>query len=90
MTENARHISQLGTELFERLATMSRHVNDLGRNIERSVSAYNKVVGSMERRVFISARKFKELGVSSRDENDTLSLTPVESKTRSISLDEDQ
>ena len=90
MAENARHISQLGSELFERLATMSRHVNDLGRNIERSVAAYNKVVGSMERRVFISARKFKELGVSSRDENATLPLTPVESKTRSISLDEDQ
>ena len=90
LTENARHISQLGSELFERLGTMGRHVNDLGRHINRSVVAYNKVVGSLERRVFTSARKFKELGVSSKDENDTLSLTPVESQTRTIELDEDQ
>jgi len=90
LTENARHISQLGSELFERLGTMGRHVNDLGRHINRSVVAYNKVVGSLERRVFTSARKFKELGVSSKDENDTLSLTPVESQTRTMELDEDQ
>ena len=90
MAENARHISQLGSELFERLATMSRHVNNLGRDIERSVKTYNQVVGSLERRVFTSARKFKELGVSARDENASLSVTPVESKTRSIVLDEDQ
>ena len=90
LAENARHISQLGSELFERLATMGRHVNDLGRHIDRSVTAYNKVVGSLERRVFTSARKFKELGVSSKDENSTLSLSPVESQTRSIELDEDQ
>ena len=69
---------------------MARHVNDLGRHINRSVAAYNKVVGSLERRVFTSARKFKELGVSSKDENTTLALTPLESQTRSIELDEDQ
>ena len=90
LAENARYISQLGSEMFERLATMGRHVNDLGRHINRSVVAYNKVVGSLERRVFTSARKFKELGVSAKDENDTLSLTPVESQTRSLELDEDQ
>ena len=90
MAENARHISQLGSELFERLATMSRHVNNLGRDIERSVKTYNQVVGSLERRVFTSARKFKKLGVSARDENASLSVTPVESQTRSIVLDEDQ
>jgi len=90
LTENARHISQLGSELFDRLATMGRHVNDLGRHINRSVVAYNKVVGSLERRVFTSARKFKELGVSSKDDNATLSLTPIESQTRTIELDEDQ
>jgi DNA recombination protein RmuC len=90
LAENARYISQLGSEMFERLATMGRHVNDLGRHINRSVVAYNKVVGSLERRVFTSARKFKELGVSAKDENATLTLTPVESRTRSIELDEDQ
>jgi DNA recombination protein RmuC len=69
---------------------MSRHVNKLGRDIDNSVKSYNQVVGSLERRVFTSARKFKELGISSKDENTDLSLTPVESKTRSIAMDNDQ
>jgi DNA recombination protein RmuC len=90
MAENARHISQIGSELFERLSIMSRHVNKLGRDIDNSVKSYNQVVGSLERRVFTSARKFKELGISSKDENTDLSLTPVESKTRSIAMDNDQ
>lgn len=89
MAENARHISQLGSELFERLVTMSRHVNNLGRDIERSVKTYNKVVGSLERRVFTSARKFKELGVSSRNGDTTQALSPIESQTRTIRTDED-
>ena len=89
MAENARHISQLGSELFERLVTMSRHVNNLGRDIERSVKTYNKVVGSLERRVFTSARKFKELGVSSRNGDTTQALKPIESQTRIIGTDED-
>ncbi len=90
MTENARQISVLGSELFERLATMGRHINTLGRDIERSVKTYNQVVGSLERRVFTSARKFKDLGVSPGNENAAVTLTTVESKTRSIKLDKDQ
>ena len=90
MAENARHISRLGSELFERLTTMGSHINNLGRDIERSVKTYNRVVGSLERRVFTSARKFKELGVSSPKDTAGLSLTAVASQTRSITLDEDQ
>jgi len=90
MAENARQISVLGSELFERLATMGRHINTLGRDIERSVKTYNQVVGSLERRVFTSARKFKDLGVSPGNENAAVTLTTVESKTRSIKLDKDQ
>ncbi|MCG6910375.1 MAG: DNA recombination protein RmuC [Deltaproteobacteria bacterium] len=90
MAENARKISVLGTELFERLSTMSRHINNLGRDIERSAKSYNQVVGSLERRVFSSARKFKALGVSSRDDHPPIIATPVDSNTRRIQLDDDK
>jgi len=81
MTENARRISLLGKELFDRLLTMSRHINNLGRDIERSVNTYNQVVGSLDRRVLASARKFKSLGVS-RTDDDELAVSPVEARPR--------
>jgi len=88
LTENARKISELGSELFERLSTMGQHINNLGRDIERSTHTYNKVVGSLERRVLSSARKFKDLGITQKDQNKTLSVTPIDSNTRTLNLDD--
>ena len=90
MAENARRISELGSELFERISTMGRHVNSLGRDIERAAGSYNKVVGSLERRVLSTARKFKELGISTKSDNQSMTVTPVEAKTRRIMLDHDE
>ncbi len=88
LAENAKKISELGTELFERLATMGQHINNLGRDIERTTQTYNKVVGSLERRVFSSARKFKELGITQKDENKALTIATVEATTRKLSMDD--
>jgi len=84
LTENARKISDLGTDLFERLSTMGRYINGLGHDLERCIQTYNKVVGSLERRVLVSARKFKDLGISQKDTNDHLSVTPIDAKTRNM------
>lgn len=88
LTENARKISELGSELFERLSTMGQHINDLGRDIERSTHTYNKVVGSLERRVFSSARKFKDLGITQKDQNKPLTVAPLGSTTRKLRMDD--
>jgi len=88
LTENARKISELGTELFERLSTMGQHINNLGRDIERSSQTYNKVVGSLERRVLSSARKFKDLGITQKDQNKTLTVAPVDATTRIFKMDD--
>lgn len=61
LSENARHISALGSELYKRLLDMTGHVEKLGRSLEGAVGAYNKAVGSFESRVLVSARRFKEL-----------------------------
>ncbi len=90
LAENAKKISELGTELFERLATMGQHINNLGRDIERTTLTYNKVVGSLERRVFSSARKFKELGITQKDENKDLTIATVEATTRKLSMDDSE
>ncbi len=88
LTENARKISELGTELFERLSTMSHHINALGRDIERSAHTYNKVVGSLEHRVFSSARKFKDLGITHKGQNNSLTVTHIDSTTRTLKVED--
>ncbi len=68
LTENALAISRLGKELYERLATMTTHFQELGRSLQRSVSHYNRARGALESRVLVTARKFQELGVSPKQE----------------------
>jgi len=64
VAENARHISDLGKDLYERIKKMAQHVADVGTHIKRSSDAYNKFVGSLESRTLPSARRFKELGAT--------------------------
>ena len=59
--ENLDKIRSTGQELYGRLLTMSQHFARLGEAIEKTVGTYNQTVGSMERNVLPSARKFKDL-----------------------------
>ena len=65
VAENARAIERLGRELYDRLATMTDHLTMLGKRLDGAVQAYNQSVGSLERRVLVSARRFTEHGVGS-------------------------
>lgn len=65
VAENARAVGTLGRELYERLSVMTEHFLKLGTNLDRAVASYNQAVGSFERRVLVSARRFTELGVGS-------------------------
>jgi DNA recombination protein RmuC len=68
LAENAQRISELGRELYERLATLAGHFADLGRRLDSAIDSYNSAVGSLEARVLVSARRFPELGISSAKE----------------------
>lgn len=61
LSQNARVISEMGHELSKRLSDMTRHWAHVGKSLSSSVDAFNKAMGSYERRVLVSARKFKEL-----------------------------
>lgn len=71
LTENAMLISQLGRELYDRLSTMSAHFSQMGKGLERAVDSYNKGIASLDSRVLVSARKFKDLGAGSSKELDS-------------------
>jgi DNA recombination protein RmuC len=80
LTEHAEEAGRLGKDLYERMAVLTEHLNDVGQALGKSVLAYNKAVGSLETRILPSARRFKELGVSS--EKEIPMLDPVELVSR--------
>lgn len=61
LAERTREIHQLGRELYGRLGTVGRHLDKLGRSLKGSVEAYNSAIGSLENRVFVTARHFSDV-----------------------------
>ncbi len=81
IAENARHVGELGRELYKRLAVMGDHVGRLGAGLDNAVKHYNNFVGSLESRVLPQARKFTELDVDGTQVA-LVELKPVETQTR--------
>ena len=80
IAESARQVSELGRELYERLATMVDHFATVGKRLDGAVQAYNQTVGSLERRVLVSARKFPEHGIGT--DKQIVELVPVDKSTQ--------
>ena len=85
LAESAKEISQLGRDLYDRLGKMGSHFDRLGRSLETSVKSYNDAIGSLESRVMVSARRFRDLKVS---EEGLGELHQITTGTRSISAPE--
>lgn len=67
VAENAQQVLALGRELHSRLATMGGHVVRLGSALTSAVARYNETVGSLERSVLVSARRFTDLEVTTAE-----------------------
>jgi DNA recombination protein RmuC len=85
ITENALLISSLGRELYKRLSDLGGHFQRLGRHLGQAIDSYNQAIGTMERRVLVTARKFQDLDKSDEEIED---LTPIEHMPRSIQATE--
>jgi len=85
VAESAREVSDLGRELYKRLATMGAHVSRLGKSLDGAVKAYNETVGSLERQVLVQARRFERHGITGIE---SPQLEPIERQTRPLGAPE--
>jgi len=89
LAENAQKISDLGKELYERLATLADHWAGVGKNLGEAVGAYNKAIGSLETRVLSTARKFRDLQAAPEGK-EIRDLAPVDTAARALQAPEMQ
>ena len=68
LTENYREVARLGKDLHDRLATFTDHFDDVRKKLDGAVQSYNKATASFESRVLVSARRLKELEVTTATE----------------------
>lgn len=64
MNENAMAAADLGAELYSRMSKMLEHMEKLGRSLNTSVDSYNALMGSVDKRVLPTLRKFEELSIA--------------------------
>lgn len=86
MTKNAQEVSSLAKTLYERLRIFTKHYDEVGKSLDRALEFYNKGVGSLETRVLVTARRFKELGAIGGEEIEI--LEPLDKAARPLTLDE--
>lgn len=82
VAEGAREVQELGRELYGRLKVMAGHLSEVGKSLDRATRAYNKTASSFERRVLVTARKFRELGAATTGELDA--PAPAETAAREL------
>ena len=80
LTENYREVANLGKEFYERLAKFVEHFDDVRRKLDGAVQAYNSAAGSFENRVLVSARRLKELDVTTAE--DIPEIEPIDTVPR--------
>jgi len=87
LTENAITIRDLGESLYKRLSIFSGHLGNLGSSLNSSVEHFNKTVGSLERQVIPSGKRFLDMGIRAKKELD--SIPPIDNQVRPVSAAED-
>ncbi|HVH56053.1 MAG TPA: DNA recombination protein RmuC, partial [Vicinamibacterales bacterium] len=79
IAKNAQEISELGRNLYDRIAKLAEHFENVGRSLAKAVQSYNGAVGTLESRVLVTARRLKDKGVTPSEEFheiETIDQTP--------------
>ncbi|HEU0123112.1 MAG TPA: DNA recombination protein RmuC [Bryobacteraceae bacterium] len=82
LAANAQQIANLGRSLYGRLLTFTNHMNRVRDGLEKAATSYNAAVGSLERNVLTSARRFQDLVAATGDE--IPEANPIETPLRTL------
>ena len=63
LAKEAKQIGALGKEMYDRLAVAAEHLKRVGSGLNSAVGNYNKFVGSFERNVMSTGRRFAEMNI---------------------------
>lgn len=85
LAANAREVQSMARELYDRISTVSSHLDSLGKSLVSSVTHYNKTVASIESRVLVTARKFNEFDIG---DSEVVRPRLVEETARSLTAPE--
>jgi DNA recombination protein RmuC len=86
LAQNAEEVAKLGKELYDRIRTLSGHWSEVGDRLGRAVEAYNRSTSTLESRVMVSTRRFKDLKVAC--DSDIVPLKQIEVIPRLVQLEE--
>jgi DNA recombination protein RmuC len=89
LNEQAEVVAKLGGELYERVGNVLEEVLKMGRAIGTTNTAYNDMVASLEGRLLVTLRRFKELGVV-QENTPIKEISPVDKSPRPLTSPEAQ
>ncbi|MEM1133013.1 MAG: DNA recombination protein RmuC [Pseudomonadota bacterium] len=85
----AKQIGALGKEMYDRLAISAEHLKRVGAGLNNAVGNYNKFVGSFERNVLSTGRKFQQLNIET-GKRDLEELPEIEALPRYGDAEQDE
>jgi len=86
IAENAQKISELGSQVYDRVRTFTGYLQEMGKQLNKATETYNKAVGSLETRVLPIARRFRDYGAAGGA--DLPELEPVDTQARALQAPE--
>ncbi|MGH8256415.1 MAG: DNA recombination protein RmuC [Steroidobacteraceae bacterium] len=87
LAANAQEVADLGKELFARIGVLARHWSEVGERLGRAADAYNRSVVTLESRVLVTARRFRDLKAAPED-TEIPAIEPVEVLPRGLQAPE--
>ena len=88
INEQADQVIALGRDLYERLGVVAGHMDNLGKNLAKSVDFYNKAVSSMETRLLSRARSVTALESASKKPMTATDIDPDAAQVRAFTKPE--
>lgn len=85
LADDAREVHTRARELYDRIGTVSAHLDKVGRSLTGAVTSYNGAIASLESRVLVSARRLADMHVS---DDDLEAPGPVEQSIRPLTAPE--